>query len=102
MAMNPRHAWPVILFAAALAIPRVAWSEPALDCSADYYDVLLTNAGTETMPPDTRILWNVRFVRHSGEFVLTNELAPGDTVFVSGALGSDNLTSPQPCVATAE
>ena len=88
------------LFAFAV-VPGMAQSPPeaTLDCNAAGYDVLIRNNSTEVLEPGTRILWNVRFVRHSGELVLEAALAPDESVFVSGGLGSDYLSSPQPCVA---
>ena len=100
-----RHLRPILitsLCTAALAVFPAAGSELVLECTAEGYDVLLKNAGSETMVPGTRVLWTVKFVRHSGEFVLKDPLAPAASVFVSGALESDYLSAPQPCIATVE
>ncbi len=94
-----------ILILAALS-GATAVAQPAedieIECTAAGYDVLLRNLTRETLQIGDRILWEVRFVRHSGVFVLEKVLEPNEGVFVSGAVGSDYLSSPQPCVATHE
>ena len=70
-----------------------------LTCSADGYDVLITNSSLFPLEAGTVIIWDVDFVRHSGELTLEDVLEPGDSIFVSGAVGSDYLSSPQPCTA---
>ena len=79
-----------------------AESEHFLECTAAGYDILITNSGSSELPPGTGIRWHVRFARRTGDFVVEDALAPEANVFVSGALGSDYLSSPQPCTATIE
>ena len=91
----------LVLALSGLGLPTaLSADEPALDCTAAGYDVLLKNAGPDALPAETPIAWSVRFVRRSGELVLDKPLAPGESLFISGALGSDYLSSPQPCTAT--
>ena len=70
-----------------------------LTCNADGYGVLITNDSLFPLDAGTVIIWNVDFVRHSGELTLEDVLELGDSIFVSGAVGSDYLSSPQPCTA---
>ncbi len=70
-----------------------------IECVTSGYDVVLNNSTSQTLEPGQVIAWTVRFVRRSGEFVLEGPVAPGENIFVSGGLGSDYLSSPQPCTA---
>jgi hypothetical protein len=93
---------PIVALTMMLPPLEAVASGPAIACDAEGYDVMLTNESDETLPPGTRISWNVRFVRHSGEIVLEESVAPGGGRFISGALGSDYLSSPQSCTAQVE
>jgi len=74
----------------------------ALGCTAAGYDVLLSNPGADAIAAGREVAWEVRFVRKSGVFVLPEPLEPGGDIFVSGALGSDYLSTPKPCTAVLE
>lgn len=91
--------WSLLAALAAMSAHAQELPEPTLDCTAAGYDVLITNKGAEILEVGTQISWNVRFVRHSGILVLKAELATDESVFISGGLGSDYLSSPQPCTA---
>lgn len=99
----PAASW--LALALAFAGPAAAQgADPPdpLGCEAAGYDVLLSNTGAETLAAGTTVAWTVDFVRRSGRFTLERDLAPGESVFVSGALGSDYLSSPASCVAAPE
>jgi len=74
----------------------------SIECSADGYEVLLTNSTPDGIEVGQSIKWNVPFVRKSGVHGLDKTLEPGESLFISGALGSDYLSSPQPCTASVQ
>lgn len=95
-----------LLCAFCLALAGAAAAElpsgTELDCSAAGYDVLVTNAATETLDAGQAVVWEVRFVRKSGVFEIESPLEPGENALISGALGSDYLGTPQPCTAVVQ
>lgn len=72
-----------------------------ITCRADGYEVLLTNDTDGEIAAGQVIEWTVRFVRKSGSLELEEALPAGESLFISGALGSDYLSAPQPCEAMA-
>ncbi len=90
------------LFSLVVACASAAPSGTVLDCTAAGYDVLLVNPGPEAVESDRTVAWEVRFVRKSGLYRIADALEPGAGVFVSGALGSDYLSTPQPCTAVVK
>jgi len=74
-------------------------TEIVLDCSAAGYDIRIRNTAETTLQPGRAVEWEVRFVRRSGVHDIEVPLEPGAAVLVSGALGSDYLSAPQPCSA---
>lgn len=93
---------PAAIAGAALALAALAAAAPsgtALDCTAAGYDIQLSNPGPETVEPGQAVAWDVPFVRKSGVLEVDTTLAPGESVFVSGGLGSDYLSTPKPCTA---
>lgn len=102
MSKQLRNAFGCLVCCCAILPLSATGSEPVLDCTAAGYDVLIANSGSEILQPGTSILWNVKFARRVGVFVLPDVLAPGDDAFISGAMGSDYLSSPHTCTATVE
>lgn len=76
--------------------------EPAdggVACSVSGYDVIIRNTGTDPIASGASVNWSVPFARVEGSHALTAVLDPGGRVFLTGALGSNFLSSSAECVA---
>jgi hypothetical protein len=76
--------------------------EPAdggVACSVSGYDVIIRNTGTDPIASGMAVNWSVPFARVEGSHALTAVLEPGGRVFLTGALGSNFLSSSAECAA---
>lgn len=90
-----------VTFALLAASSALAQEEPAdagVACSVSGYDVIIRNEGTDPIASGASVNWSVPFARMEGSHVLTAVLDPGGRVFLTGALGSNFLSSDAECV----
>ncbi|GLQ53955.1 hypothetical protein [Devosia nitrariae] len=73
--------------------------DPGVVCSVSGYDVIIRNTGTDPIASGAAVNWSVPFARVEGSHALTAVLDPGGRVFLTGALGSNFLSSSAECVA---
>lgn len=77
------------------------WTAPgAVTCTVSGYDVILHNNGTDPIASGASVDWSVPFARKDGSHVFTKDLEPEGRVFLTGALGSNFLSSKAECEAS--
>lgn len=89
----------MLLATGSLAQEPAAADDKGVRCSATGYDVVIFNDRAEPLATGTEIEWSVPFLRKEGAYVLTQDLDPAASAFVSAALGSTYLVGEKPCAA---
>jgi hypothetical protein len=69
-------------------------------CEVAGYDVIIRNPGSEPIAAGTKVDWSVPFARKDGKHSLDAPLQPGETIFLSQALGSTFLSAKRACEAS--
>lgn len=73
--------------------------EPSVHCDVAGYDILITNSAPKLIAAGTVLNWSVRFARSSGKVEVAKDMKTGDTIFLTGVLGSSYLRPGTPCQA---
>jgi hypothetical protein len=69
-------------------------------CTVSGYDVIIHNKGGDPIASGASVEWSVPFARMDGIHVLTKDLELGGRMFLTGALGSNFLSSEAECEAS--